>query len=145
MSLFCPAGHGEFEDWVDVCPDCGRRLIAELPTPEERPPVDTKQAIVLLTKIPNEPLAQLCRQMLADEGIRVMLKPGGPGFGGWGSAANLEHELYVLESQVEEAREILADFEAGADEPFEDDEDIDGEGRMDGPVFGTRDGDHRLH
>ena len=87
----------------------------------ERAPAATGQSIVLLTRIPNEPLAELCRQVLEDEGIRVMLKPGGPGFGGWASAANLEHELYVLESQADEAREILAEFEAEPSETFEED------------------------
>jgi hypothetical protein len=125
MTLFCPAGHGEFEDWVAVCPDCGRRLVAESPPVAERAPLERGQAIVLLTRIPNEPLAQLCRQVLEDEGVRVMLKPGGPGFGGWGSAANLEHELYVLESQADDARKILAEFEAEPGETFDEfDEDV---------------------
>ncbi len=116
MTVYCPAGDGEFEDWVKVCPDCGRALVSEPPLPEAPLPVRNDQPVVLLTKIANEPLAQMTREFLASEGIKVMLKPGGPGFGGWGSAANLEHELYVLQSQADEAREILADFESGGDD-----------------------------
>lgn len=112
MTVFCPAGDGEFEDWVEVCPDCGRKLVSDPPLPGDPLPARNDQPVVLLTKIANEPLAQMTREVLAGEGIKVMLKPGGPGFGGWGSAANLEHELYVLQSQADAAREILADFEA---------------------------------
>ena len=118
MTVYCPAGDGAFEDWVAVCPDCGRGVVAEPPIAEEPLPTRVDQPIVLLTRIPNEPLAQLTREVLAGEGIKVMLKPAGPGFGGWASAANLEHELYVLQSQADEAREILADFElSGDDDP----------------------------
>lgn len=123
MTLFCPAGHGEFEDWVEVCPDCGRRLAAEPPSVDQRTPPDTREPVVFLTRIANEPLAQLSRQVLEDEGIRVMLKPSGPGFGGWGSAANLEHELYVLASHADKAREIISDLEAADGEPFEEEMD----------------------
>lgn len=115
MTVFCPAGDGEFEDWVPVCPDCGRDTVSAPPLAAEPVPARNDQPIVLLTRIANEPLAKLTREVLAGEGIKVMLKPAGPGFGGWGSAANLEHELYVLQSQADEAREILADFESSDD------------------------------
>lgn len=116
MTLFCPVGDGEFEEWVEVCPDCGRKLVDQPPRPGQSFPDRVNQPVVLLTRIANEPLAQWTREVLAGEGIKAMLKPAGPGFGGWGSAANLEHEVYVLASQAEAAREILADFEASGED-----------------------------
>jgi hypothetical protein len=69
--------------------------------------------VVYLATAPNEPIAQLWVEILADAGIRAMMKPVGPGFGAWGSAATFEHELYVLQSQFEEAETVLAEVEPG--------------------------------
>ena len=70
-------------------------------------------SVVYLATAPNEPIAQLWVEILADAGIRAMMKPVGPGFGAWGSAATFEHELYVLQSQFEEAETVLAEVEPG--------------------------------
>lgn len=63
--------------------------------------------IVFLDTAPNEPLAQMWADVLADAGIRTLLKTGGPGVGAWASAATMEHELHVLRSRLPEARGIL--------------------------------------
>jgi hypothetical protein len=55
----------------------------------------------------NEPLALLTKQVLEGEGIGVLLKPIGPGYGGWGNANNLMHDVYVLEGDEEQARDLL--------------------------------------
>ncbi len=68
--------------------------------------------IVLLTTAPNEPIARYWAEVLAEADIRTMVRAGGAGIGGWGSAATLEHELHVLRSRAPEARAILADLEA---------------------------------
>lgn len=65
------------------------------------------QKIVRVTTAPNEPLARLTQQVLESEGVGVLLKPIGPGYGGWGNANNLMHDVYVLEGDAERAREIL--------------------------------------
>jgi len=31
--LYCPKGHGQFRDWVEVCPQCRRHLVHEPPAP----------------------------------------------------------------------------------------------------------------
>ncbi|MEJ7762756.1 MAG: DUF2007 domain-containing protein [Thermomicrobiales bacterium] len=118
MARYCPRDGGEFEDWVETCPDCGATLVAGAPA--ERTPVPATgtaggagERIVFLAKVANEPLAQLWRQVLADNGIRGVVKPSGPGFGGWGSAATLEHELLVLESTLPRARRILHELQRG--------------------------------
>lgn len=67
--------------------------------------------VVYLATAPNEPLAQLWVEILDDAGIRAMMKPIGPGFGAWGSAATFEHELYVLRSRLDEAAAVIAEIE----------------------------------
>lgn len=67
---------------------------------------------VFLATAPNEPLAELWVGVLAEAGIRAMLKPGGPGVGAWGSAAAFEHEIFVLRSRRAEAAALLAGLDA---------------------------------
>ncbi len=85
--------------------------------------------IVWLTTAPNEPIAQMWAADLRNENIPVMLKPGGPGFGAWASAATFEHELFVRQTDYARARDLLTeledvDFSVAADE---DDEEWDDE------------------
>jgi hypothetical protein len=63
---------------------------------------------VLLMSAPNEPLALYWQDVLRDAGIPAMVRAAGPGFGGWGSAALLAHDLYVRRADLERAREIVA-------------------------------------
>ncbi len=67
----------------------------------------TDDPIVYLATVPNEPLARMWAEVLEDAGIRTMVKSLGGGIGAWGSAATLEHELYVLRSRLPEARQVL--------------------------------------
>lgn len=67
--------------------------------------------IVWLTTAPNEPIAQMWAADLRNENIPVMLKPGGPGFGAWASAATFEHEIFVRRTDYERARELLEELE----------------------------------
>lgn len=75
--------------------------------------------IVFLMTAPNEPMAGFWQDILADAGIPVLVRPGGPGAGGWGSVATFAHDLYVRAGDVERAREIVA-ADAGDEEPFEE-------------------------
>jgi len=112
MTRYCPAGDGPFEDWVERCPECGRRLVALPPAAgDQAAPTGRDEPVVYLATEPNEPLAQLAVQVLADEGIRVLVRPAGPGFGAWASVATFEHELYVLRRDVDRARAILAELD----------------------------------
>lgn len=72
----------------------------------------TDDPIVYLATVPNEPLARMWADVLADAGIRALVKALGGGIGGWGSAAMLEHELYVLRSQLPAAEAIVRDLAA---------------------------------
>lgn len=83
--------------------------------------------VVWLVTAPNEPIARMWAADLEGEQIRVMLKPGGPGFGAWASAATFEHELFVRRADLERARELLAelddvDFSVSDDDDEWDDE-----------------------
>ena len=64
---------------------------------------------MFLMTAPNEPMARFWEDVLVDAGIPVLLKPGGPGAGGWGSVATFEHELYVRRDDLDRAREIVAE------------------------------------
>ena len=64
--------------------------------------------ICYLMTAPNEPMARLWEQVLQDAGIPVLVRPGGPGAGAWGSVATFEHGLFVREGDLERAREIIA-------------------------------------
>lgn len=65
--------------------------------------------IVYLMTAPNEPIARMWEQILVDAGVPALVRPGGPGAGGWGSVATFEHELFVRRSDLALAEEILAE------------------------------------
>ncbi len=73
--------------------------------------------IAFLMTAPNEPMARFWEDVLRDAGIPVLIRPGGPGVGAWGSVATFAHDLYVRKDQLTRAREIVAE-DAGV-EPFE--------------------------
>ena len=73
--------------------------------------------IVFLMTAPNEPMARFWEDLLVDAGIPVLVRPGGPGAGGWGSVATFPHDLYVRQDDLTRAREIVVDdVETEADE-----------------------------
>ena len=111
MARYCPAGDGAFGDGVDRCPTCGRRL-ADRPPANEPTPETGDDPVVYLATVANEPLAQLCVQVLGEAGIRALAKASGPGFAAWGSVATFEHDLYVLRSQLAHAERVLAELNA---------------------------------
>jgi hypothetical protein len=118
MTRYCPLGDGAFDDWVGSCPDCGSTLVDTPPDPDtlELDPADASPAF--LTTAPNEIEANLIAGILRDEGIPVMLRPGGPGFGAWASSFTFEHAIYVRESDIERARSVLEETTIGSDDTF---------------------------
>jgi hypothetical protein len=69
-----------------------------------------KDRIVVAAEAPNEIIAGLWASVLRDEGIQVMVKSGGPGMAYFSTLGN-QHSLYVLESQADEARQIIQELE----------------------------------
>ena len=65
--------------------------------------------IAFLMTAPNEPMARFWEDVLRDAGIPVLVRPTGPGAGGWGSVATFAHDLYVREDDLTRAREIATE------------------------------------
>jgi len=121
MTRVCPQGHGAFEEPALRCPLCGAPLEA---APVRRPGDRGKPMRVAVA--PNEPIAGLWRSVLDEAGIVSMIHPLGPGFGAWGSVATFEHEVMVPEADLDDARALLAGFEAMSDgDEMADDETTD--------------------
>lgn len=75
--------------------------------------------IVQVGVAPNEAIALWWKQILEDEGIVVMLRPGGIGQGYFANALN-EHYIMAREDQAAEAVEILNDLMSEDDAEFGD-------------------------
>lgn len=103
MPRYCPAGDGSFDDWVEVCPECGRALVA---TPPRAEAGGADGPLVWLATAPNEPEAQMWAETIRADGVPVFVKAGGPGVGAWASASSFEHELFVRERDLFKARRI---------------------------------------
>lgn len=71
----------------------------------------TDDPIVYLATVANEPLARMWAETLEAAGIRVVVKPTGPGYGAWGAATTLEHELFVLRGQLPAAEALIRELE----------------------------------
>lgn len=110
MTRYCPNGDGVFEDWVERCPECGRLLTASPPNQET---TEHAGEIVWLVSAPNEPEAMMWAATLRAEHMPVMVRPGGPGAGAWGSSATFEHDLFVHERDVERARQLVRSLLTG--------------------------------
>lgn len=104
MSKYCPAGDGEFDEWVEACPECGRLLVNQKPDNIEAS--EPRHRIVWLATAPNEPEAQMWAETLRRQNIPVFVRPGGPGVGAWASVASFEHELFVRSGDLPTARRL---------------------------------------
>lgn len=78
------------------------------------------QPLVSVATAPNEPIAYLWADALRDAGIRVLVRPLGPGLGAWASAATFEHDLAVLADEADRARALLADLMGDDDDGWLD-------------------------
>lgn len=63
----------------------------------------------LLTTADSEVEALMWKEQLENAGIRVLVRPGGPGAGAWASAATFAHEIFVRADQAGMARALLND------------------------------------
>jgi hypothetical protein len=105
---YCPECRDEFEDWVEVCPDCNVALVDELPALPERETSD--EPLVHIATAPNEAIANMWAGILEEDGIRCLLKGGGLQAAMYASPLSVPYEIYVLESEADTASEILAPF-----------------------------------
>ena len=77
------------------------------------------QDLAFLLSAPNEPMARFWEQVLLDADIPVLVRPGGPGAGGWGSVATFSHDLYVRQGDLLRAQDIIAEDDDTEEEPGE--------------------------
>jgi hypothetical protein len=108
---YCPKCHDEFQDGVEICPDCGAQLVSELPVPQ---PVDRgrgDEPLVHIATAADEVMASLWKEVLEDEGIRSMVKRSDLAAAMYSLPFNTQCEVYVLASDAERAKEILESLE----------------------------------
>ena len=75
--------------------------------------------IVQVGVAPNEAIALWWQDILSEEGITSVMRPGGIGMGYFSNALN-EHYILVREDQAELALEILNDIAAADEAEFLD-------------------------
>jgi hypothetical protein len=63
----------------------------------------------LVATYQNEMEARLLEEMLREEGIPSVVKPRGGGYGLFGQDPFIAHSVYVLEENLQKAREIAAE------------------------------------
>jgi hypothetical protein len=112
----CPKCNDEFEDWVQICPDCGAALVDKLPEKlPSKPKPKTKarkEPLTHITTAQGEPLAKMWAQILENEGIHSLVRAKDVRAGLYMFAPSIiaSFEILVLASQAEKAKEILAPF-----------------------------------
>ena len=122
---YCPQCRREFKtEQVGVCPDCGVGLVDNPPAPPERE--GGRGPLVQVASAPNYVIASLWASVLEDEGIHCLVQGSDLMAAMYTLPLNASHQLYVLESQAEQAKEILDSLTE--EEPFTDEPDLPGEG-----------------
>ena len=105
---YCPVCRDEFQEWVEVCPDCNVALVRELPDMPERK--ETDEPLVHIVTAPNEPLANMWAGILENEGIHSLVKSGNLKAAMYMPSLLSRCEIHVLASEAEKAKEIIAPF-----------------------------------
>lgn len=110
---YCPFCRSEFENQVSQCPDCGVRLVENLP------PVDASADApaepveeVPIRRFRSQLEAEMWAEILEGAGIPTVLVPLGPGAGGFGVSVWVPYEVRVREVDVERARALLPESDS---------------------------------
>jgi len=112
---YCPGCRGEFQDWVQICPDCQVNLVSELaPVPQNKQktysPLDKKkinEPILPVASAPDELIASMWQGILKDNGINCLLGTGSSVLTSQGQKFGVPVTIFTLASEVKRAREIL--------------------------------------
>ena len=101
---------------MQVCPDCGTALVDSRP-PASQPPSEPKRKgkqprdpLVLVATAPNEAVATMWAGIMENEGIHSVIKGHELTAAMYVPSSLAPHEIRVLASQAEKAREILRPF-----------------------------------
>ena len=110
---FCPQCRDEFEDEVEVCPDCGATLVPELPRKTIPSAVNKlrNETLVYAATAPNELVGGFWRGILEDNGIKCILKSEELRAAQYALLQNRWQRIFVLRSNQRKAKEILKPFE----------------------------------
>jgi hypothetical protein len=103
---YCPECQDEFEDWVEVCPDCKIALVRELPAKPDSNRTD--DPLVHIATASSEPLAMFWKGVLENEGIHSLIKSRDLRAAGYLPSLLSYCEIHVLASQAEQAKQIVA-------------------------------------
>jgi uncharacterized Zn finger protein (UPF0148 family) len=101
---YCPNCRFEYKEGIKKCPDCGTRLVDQLP--EEKPPEGPN--FVPLRNLPSRMYAQMLQEALKNEGIASMIK-GDEGIPLRTTTIHIpvsKITIWVPEKDVEKAEEI---------------------------------------
>lgn len=105
--LFCPSCKYEYEPHVVRCPDCGEKLVAELPG--EQSPSGEDVRFVPLPDLPGRVYADMVKAALEDMGIPCYIRSDGLidtiGVSGTGPM-NRGVRIFVPEDRVEECLSV---------------------------------------
>jgi hypothetical protein len=121
---FCPECKFEYRTGIARCPECGRELVAALPSESARPAPWERE--VLLCTLQGEIHAKLLRDCLQLEGIPSRAQLAGVLDSPYylaampapvSSPADVVIRIYVWERDLGHARRVYDDFERGAQDP----------------------------
>ena len=109
---FCPKCRDEFQDWVEVCPDCGVALVDELPAPPKPPKKEGfDDRIMRIATAPNEAVAHIWAGILEEEGIPCLLQSPYLQSSMYSVFSNQPYLIYVLKTNAHRAKKLLSSFE----------------------------------
>ena len=103
---FCPKCKYEYKPTVEVCPDCGEKLIDSLP--KEEMEFGEEIELALLHTTSNLIYVDFLKQALKDNDIPCLLKREGPTIYGSGTVPNpfFATKIYVPKNKLQEAKSI---------------------------------------
>ena len=106
---FCPECRDEFQDWVEVCPNCKVALIDKLKDIPK--PVSQIESLVHVATAPNEAIAGMWAGILENNGILSVLKSSDFKSAQYSLLINQHFTIHVLEPKALKAKELLSPFE----------------------------------
>ena len=105
---YCPHCRYEYEAGQQVCADCGRELVAELPPVAPSRP-STSVRWVTVTNVPNAILGNLLVGQLKDVDIPSMLRRStSADVGEWSHNDFVPHDLLVPDTLAAQARQYIS-------------------------------------
>ena len=111
---YCPKCEFEYVARTSFCPECGAKLVAELPPKPLRPALDPSAEVVRLCRVADATEADLICAALREAGIAFALQTYGPVAGGFlavvtdGQAPDDARIILVSEARLAEAQVVLA-------------------------------------